>query len=141
MPWPCFCNSGKGERFSVGIYTDKTASVPVPLPIIVVNIQGPFTEKDRKLWAFLVHAVWNELETNRFHELSVRKINQVFRACGGDHSTNWIWDSVKRLVRTTVEWEDINGDERYQGLPQKRLNCCFTDWSSSFNFFHLLRRM
>jgi plasmid replication initiation protein len=81
-----------------------------------VNIQGPFTEKDRKLWAFLVHAVWNELETNRFHELSVRKINQVFRACGGDHSTNWIWDSVKRLVRTTVEWEDINGDERYQGI-------------------------
>lgn len=95
---------------------EKSASVPVPLPVIIVNIQGPFTEKDRKLWAFLVHAVWDDLETTRIHELSVAKINQVFRECGGDHNTKWIWESAKRLMRTTVEWEQIDGDNRYQDV-------------------------
>jgi hypothetical protein len=95
---------------------DDPATVPLPLPLVIVKIQGPFTEKDRKLWTFLVHAVWDELETTRIHELSVYKINQVFRECGGDHNTKWIWESAKRLMRTIVEWEQLDGDERYQGI-------------------------
>jgi Initiator Replication protein len=95
---------------------DDPATVPLPLPVVIVKIQGPFTEKDRKLWTFLVHAVWDELETTRIHELSVYKINQVFRECGGDHNTKWIWESAKRLMRTIVEWEQLDGDERYQGI-------------------------
>ena len=92
------------------------ATVPVPLPVIIVKVEGHYTERDRKLWTFLVHAVWDELETTRIHELSVHKINQVFRECGGDHNTTWIWESAKRLAKTTVEWEQSDGDERYQGI-------------------------
>ena len=95
---------------------DDPATVPVPLPVVIVRIQGQFTEKDRKLWTFLLHAVWDELEEKRIHELSVTKINQVFRELGGDHNTKWIWESAKRLMRTTVEWEQVDGDERYQGI-------------------------
>ena len=90
--------------------------MPVPLPVVIVSIDGPYTERDRKLWAFLLHAVWDELGVKPIHELPVTKINQVFRELGGDHNTNWIWDSSQRLTRTIVEWEHTEGDERYQGI-------------------------
>ena len=95
---------------------DNPATVPVPLPVVIVRIEGPFTEKDRKLWALLLHAVWDELEEKPIHELPVTKINQVFRELGGEHDTKWIWESASRLAKTTVEWEQTEGDERYQGI-------------------------
>ena len=68
------------------------ATVPVPLPVIIVSVEGPYTERDRKLWTFLLHAVWGELEESIIHEMSVRDINHVFRALGGEHDTKWIWE-------------------------------------------------
>jgi hypothetical protein len=94
------------------------ATVPVPLPVIIVKVEGPYTERDRKLWTFLLHAVWDEIPADPqeeklvIHELAVTKINQVFRECGGDHNSKWIWESAKRLAKTTVEWED----EEYKGV-------------------------
>lgn len=93
-------------------------TVPVPLPVIIVNVEGPYTERDRKLWTFLLHAVWDEIpedpkeEKLVIHELSVTKINQVFRELGGDHNSKWIWESARRLARTIVEWEDAE----YKGV-------------------------
>ena len=40
------------------------ATVPVPLPIIIVGVNGPYTERDRKLWMFLLHAFWDSCFTN-----------------------------------------------------------------------------
>jgi hypothetical protein len=68
------------------------ASVPIPLPVIIVNVEGPYTEMDRKLWRFLLHAVWAEFGVNLYHIIPIRKISQVFRSLGGDHSINWIWE-------------------------------------------------
>jgi len=90
--------------------------VPVPLPVIIVKVQGPYTERDRKLWTFLLHAVWDELGVKPVHELPVSRINQIFRDLGGEHDAHWIWESAQRLTRTIVEWERIEGDDRYQGL-------------------------
>lgn len=92
------------------------ATVPVPLQVVMVKIDGPYTERDRKLWIFLLHAVWDELETRQIHELNVADINRIFREAGGDHNAAWIWESAKRLAKTTVEWEYTLGDERLQGI-------------------------
>ena len=92
------------------------ATVPVPLPVVIVGIIGPYTERDRKLWAFLLAAVWDELGVKPIHELPVSKINQVFRDTGGEHSSNWIWECSRRLAKTIAEWEKVEGDERYQGV-------------------------
>lgn len=91
---------------------DDPATVPVPLQVIMVKVDGPYTERDRKLWTFLLHAVWDDLETKTLHELSVSDINRVFRDLGGDHSIEWIWESARRLARTVVEWECTYGDDR-----------------------------
>ena len=93
------------------------ATVPVPLPVILQRIEGPFTEKDRKLWVFLLHAVWDEIPDEGannapIHELSIADINRVFREIGGDYNPKWIWQSVQRLAQTIAIWED----EEFQGV-------------------------
>jgi hypothetical protein len=112
------------------------ATVPVPLPVIIVKVEGPYTERDRKLWTFLLHAVWDEIPEEEklvIHELAVIKINQVFRECGGDHNSKWIWESAKRLAKTTVEWED----EEYEGI-ENLLNARITKQTqaSGVLYFH-----
>jgi hypothetical protein len=84
---------------------DQVATVPLPNDVIMTKIHGAYTERDRKLWAFLVHVVWDELLTKNVHELRVSKIHALFEQLGGDTSSGWIWDSVIRLMQTVVEWE------------------------------------
>ena len=66
------------------------ATVPVPLPVIIVSVNGPYTERDRKLWTFLLHAVWDQLDERAIHAIPVSEINSVFRELGGEHDSKWI---------------------------------------------------
>src|SRR5712691_5066387 len=95
---------------------EDPATVPLPFPVIIVSVEGPYTERDRKLWAFLLHAVWDELGEVNVHAIPVREINRVFRELGGDHNTAWIWESATRLAKTTVSWHYTEGDTRYDGI-------------------------
>src|SRR5262249_42295134 len=95
---------------------EDPATVPLPFPVIIVSVEGPYTERDRKLWAFLLHAVWDELGEVNVHEIPVQEINRVFRELGGDHNTAWIWESATRLAKTTVSWHYTEGDTRYDGI-------------------------
>lgn len=97
---------------------DDPATVPVPLQVAIVKVDGPYNEKDRKLWTFLLHAVFDQLGKQQMHSLSVRDINNVFRELGGEHDHKWIWKSAQRLAKTTIEWETSTGlgDERVQGV-------------------------
>ena len=89
------------------------ATVPVPLQVVITSVQGPYTARDRKLWTFLLHAAFDELGKKGGHSIPIKDINGVFRSLGGEHSTDWIWNSAKRLARTTVEFEVTYGDERF----------------------------
>ena len=68
---------------------EDPATVPVPLPVIIVSVDGPYTERDRKLWTFLLQAMWDDLDKNAIHELRVQEINRVFRELGGEAIWNW----------------------------------------------------
>ncbi|WP_299855374.1 replication initiation protein, partial [uncultured Roseobacter sp.] len=89
------------------------ATVPVPLQVVITSVQGPYTARDRKLWTFLLHVAFDELGKQGGHSVAIKDINSVFRALGGEHSTEWIWNSAKRLAQTTVEFEVTYNDERY----------------------------
>jgi hypothetical protein len=95
---------------------DDPATVPVPLPVIIVSVEGPYTEQDRKLWTFLLHAVWDELGEKVIHEIPIREIMRVFRDLRGRHHTDWIWESAERLADTKVRWIRTEGDKRYRGV-------------------------
>ena len=92
------------------------STVPLPNDVIITNVEGSYTERDRKLWAFLVAAVWDDLTTTRIHEMRVAKINAVFEEMGGGTSSSWIWDSAKRLSKTNVEWECGEDGKRLIGV-------------------------
>lgn len=92
------------------------STVPLPNDVIITNVEGAYTERDRKLWAFLVAAVWDDLTTTRIHEMRVAKINAVFEEMGGGTSSSWIWDSAKRLSKTNVEWECGEDGKRLIGV-------------------------
>jgi hypothetical protein len=105
------------------------ATVPVPLPVVMVRVDGPFTALDRKLWLLMLHNAWDDLDSDKpYHEISVAELLRLFRQFGRtdlgtrgkikmgkneeDTEAAALWDSVRRLVKTTVEWED----EDYQGI-------------------------
>jgi hypothetical protein len=98
------------------ISPDDPATVPVPLPVIIVSVEGPYTEQDRKLWTFLLHAVWDELGEKVIHEIPIREITRVFRDLRSRHHTDWIWESAERLADTKVRWIRTEGDKRYKGV-------------------------
>ncbi len=104
-----------GDAFDV--IGSVPATVPVPNDVIITNIEGAYTEVDRKLWAFLVMAVWDELGTKTIHEVKVSKINEAFQIAnnGNNQSCSWIWESAKRLINTRVTWESAKEKERLQG--------------------------
>ena len=97
---------------------DNPATVPVPTQTTIVSVDGPYTERDRKLWVFLLHAVFEELGDVPMHSLSIRDINAVFREVSGQHDSKWIWDSARRLAKTLVEWKTVSGmgDERFEEM-------------------------
>lgn len=92
------------------------ATVPVPLPVIIKRVEGPYTAKDRKLWTLLLHAAFDELEKKGGHSVKISDINGIFRELGGRHETEWIWESAKRLSRTIIEFETTHGDERFDNV-------------------------
>lgn len=91
-------------------------TVPIPNDVILTKVTGNFTERDRKLWSFLVSAVWDDLLIKRYHEIKVAKINAIFEALGGDTSSGWIWESARRLSKTVVEWEEGPDGRRLMGI-------------------------
>src|ERR1700761_4005145 len=98
----------------------KPASVPVPLPVIMVRVEGSYTALDRKLWLLLLHNAWDNLASPGFvHEARVSDVLRLFRQFGrrdlgtqgiveatrrGDEigEAAAIWQSIRRLVKTTV---------------------------------------
>ena len=58
--------------------------MPVPLPVVVVRVDGPFTALDRKLWLALVHIAFPNLEKpGHVHEVSIREVIELFRKVSG----------------------------------------------------------
>lgn len=93
------------------------ATLPVPNDVIITKIVGDYTERDRKLWTFLIAAVWDDLGKQAVHEIKVSKINAVFESVGGEKNSGWIWDSANRLIGTRAYWKTTGADgKRLQGV-------------------------
>lgn len=103
------------------------ATVPVPLPVVMVRVDGPFTALDRKLWLLLLHHAWDDLEHERYiHSISIAEILRLFRKFGrhdigqngkikaseDETQAAALWGSLERLLDTKVRWED----DEYVGI-------------------------
>jgi hypothetical protein len=100
---------------------DKNATVPVPLPCIMVQVNGPYKALDRKLWALLLHLSWEELETKsqcgQWHELEEVDVRRLIEKYSGTKDLELIWQSALRLASTTVQYEvEDENDDRWEGV-------------------------
>jgi hypothetical protein len=109
---------------------ENPATVPVPLPVVVVRVEGPFTALDRKIWLALVRHAWDNLDKpGHIHHLPIADLISLFRKVSGrrdlgdkgliesgrsaeEADAARFWQSIRRLVKTTIEWEDSD----YMGI-------------------------
>jgi hypothetical protein len=109
---------------------ENPATVPVPLPVVVVRVEGPFTALDRKIWLALVRHAWDNLDKpGHIHQLPIADLIGLFRKVSGrrdlgdkgviesgrsteEADAARFWQSIRRLVKTTIEWEDSD----YMGI-------------------------
>ena len=89
---------------------------PGPPPVLITEVSGPCTERDRKLWGVLLHAVWPEVGEVPVHEVPLDRITGMFQERGGGRSSAWIWPAAQRLASTRVQWIDTAGDQRSPGV-------------------------
>ena len=88
-------------------------TVPVPLPVVVVRVDGPFTALDRKLWLALVHIAFPDLDKpGHIHEISIGEIIELFRKVSGrrDLGAKGTLQLTKKLSENTeaaVLWQSI----------------------------------
>lgn len=100
---------------------DKNTPItaPVPLPIVFSQLTGPFTALDRKLWLLLLHLEWNNLDSKsgsgKWHEVAESELIKLFEKFSGTKDIERIWNSVRRLTKTHVEYQFVEDDERWEG--------------------------
>ena len=95
-------------------------TAPVPLPVVFSQVTGPFTAIDRKLWLLLLYLEWDNLKvcsgSAKWHEVAESDLIRIFEKCSGSKDIEKIWNSVKRLTKTHVEYTRIDeNDERWEG--------------------------
>lgn len=96
------------------------ATVPVPLPIVFSQIEGAYTAFDRKIWLLLLHLEWDNLieksGSGKWHEVSEPDLRTLIEKYSGSKDLERLWDSIKRLTKTHVEyWYIDENDERWEG--------------------------
>ena len=99
---------------------EQPATVPVPLPIIMIHVDGQYTALDRKLWVLLLHLGWDELETKsklgEWHEITEKDLLSIVSRFSGAKDMGWIWQSAERLAGSRVKYVRIENDRRWKGV-------------------------
>lgn len=87
---------------------DKPATIPVPTDIVTVQVNGPYTATDRKLWALLLHIGWEELEAKSkigmWHEIEMVELRRIYEQFAGGKDTLRLWEAAERLTQTTAKF-------------------------------------
>jgi len=60
------------------------ATLPVSLQTVLMKVEGAYTEKDRKLWLFLLHVAFDKLDESSIHSVPVTDVNRISEQAGGD---------------------------------------------------------
>ena len=107
---------------------DDPATLPVPHQILLSEfsltgtnqngsqvVRSSMQERELKVLFFLLHAVFDELEIDKMHEIDMYKVHESLKTQYGiaDKSIKWVWDSVEILKTFNVKWIENIGDERW----------------------------
>ena len=79
--------------------SQQTPTVCIPNDAVEVSVVGPYREKERKLWAYLVHRAHEhpEFGQKRVHELDCLEVSHIFKSLTGTKNTRTLWEYIKNL--------------------------------------------
>ncbi len=81
------------------VESNETPTVCVPNDAIEVAVVGPYRQKERKLWAYLVHRAYEHPEFGRklTHQIDCREVSRVFKSITGTKNTRTLWEYIENL--------------------------------------------
>ena len=87
----------------------RAAAQPAAPPALTLEVTGPYTPADRRLWHFLLHQVWAELGEQADHRLP---LTRVMPALPDEPDPDKLWEAVKRLTASRITWTAELGQRR-----------------------------
>lgn len=79
-------------------------------------VRKSMQERELKVLFFLLHAVYDEIEPGKTHEMDMHKMYACLRSEYGitTESNTWVWDSVQTLAAFRMNWVETRGDKRWK---------------------------
>ena len=102
-------------------------------PFLKIEVHGPYTAADRRLWGFLLHRAWPELEKKTAHKLPLPTVLDALRAGKGRVERKQLWEALLRLTATYVAWDGKLG-QRHRSVCVSLLSATLTEDTLSFHF-------
>ena len=112
--------------------TTTPAEPPTP-PTLKVYVHGPYTTTDRRLWDFLLHTVWAELDKPVDHTLPLERALDAIRAVKGRPNREHLSEALDRLAGTRVKLEG-KIDRHQLTVMTPLLAAALTEDTLSFHF-------
>lgn len=110
---------------------ENPATLPMPQQVLLSEfavitrdnfgndvVRKSMHERELKVLFFLLHAVFDELEPGKTHELEMQEIHKTLYEQYGikNESNTWIWDAVETLAAFRLKWIETHGDERWENV-------------------------
>jgi hypothetical protein len=96
--------------------------VPIPLQFFTSRVHGNFSERDYKLWVFLIHAVFKDLDYDRLYSIPINDIHDIFSRYGCAKNKSWIRITAININNTRVSFPYKFGDDRIEDKLYNILN-------------------
>ena len=123
---------GRGRPGHQATTPAKPAEPPAP-PTLKVYVHGPYTTTDRRLWDFLLHTVWAELDKPVDHTLPLERALDAIRAVKGRPNREHLCEALDRLAGTRVKLEG-KIDRHHLTVMTPLLAAALTEDTLSFHF-------
>lgn len=91
-------------------------TVCMPNEGLELSITGAYREKERKLWAFLVHYAYENLGKQRRHKIECSTVTHIFRSITGCGRTKDLWEYVENLGNIKIKWEKEGNTQGFARL-------------------------
>lgn len=85
------------------------ATVPLPTEVMKVQVYGKFSQRERKMFAFLLHAAWENLKTTRVTRIKISEINRMLKECTGSTGNDWVPALLEGLAKIRIKYQSSEG--------------------------------
>ena len=87
------------------VESQENATVVIATDAMKFKVYGAYRQRERKLFALIVHAIWDELKTVKRHTLLVYEISRIFSEVTGSKNQKWIWEYFLSMAEVKISYK------------------------------------